>query len=316
MKSNISKITTLLATFALPLAGMLVADTTSIQVGAGYRQDVLNWKLSDHGFNNPSHESHLHFKDLEIAFIDVKGRTSLGCCPGYVRASYEYGWIFDGRLREQINIEDRSSVDQRHRQGEVTTGHFQDITLHNDVKNSSYVWDFDIAFAYPMQCWCSELEIAPAIGFAVDHQKIKLHDRASRRDASFSSSSDSDFANSDSSSSSSNHSSYRAQWWGPWVGFDFAYNSCNCWNVYGDLEIHFGRARRHRTSHTETEYTDNYGRTKCFWGPSFRIGSNYIICENLFLDGSFQFNKYFSYNHRDDLTWTSASIQLDLGYIF
>lgn len=302
-------------------AAQLCGDVTHFQIGTGYRQDSITLNLKERGVVNPRTKSDRHFKDLEIVTVGVKAKNSLGGCDAYVRGAFDYGWVLDGRVREQLTITDRLSNEEFDHSGYASEGYFDRSTFHNSIKRgNSYVWDFDIAFAYPLHCLCSNdaFEIAPAIGFSMDHQQLRLKRRSINSSSSCSSSSSSscsDVAN-DSSSQPTRAGKFRTNWWGPWVGFDFAYNSQDCWNLYGTFEFHFGRVRRQVRTETDSQYLNDYRRTKNFYGPLFRVGTAYMLCENWYADANISYQKYFSDNNRDHISWASGQIRLDLGYVF
>lgn len=319
MKTKFSKFSFFLTAAVLSLASSLSADCTGVQVGVGYRQDSITWNIKERGTVNPRSHVNLHFKDLEIVLIDAKVKSTLGgCCDSYVRANADYGWIFDGKCREKLEVNkrnERHTHDFRHG-GYIEEGDYFDLVLHNDVKNgNSFVWDFDIGFAYPIEWCCSNdgnFKLAPAVGFTLNSQHIRVKDRLNLHHA-ISHHERSDF---DLSGNRDSSSKFRTQMWGPWVGFDFTYCTDSCWNLYGEFEMHFGRARRHRDSDLGKKYFDHYSRTKFFWGPSIKVGADYVFCENWFADASVSYSKYFSDANRDDFDWASASVRVDLGYLF
>jgi len=333
MKTLVTKLAATMATVAIPLTGIVFADTHGFTVDLGYRQDSVQWKMEDRGEVNPRPTSNLHFKDLEIFELGVGYKGLLGC--SYARARFDYGWILDGRLREQFELKDRfsGSTGRFDHDAFITEGDFIRGITHNKVKSTSYVWDLNIAIGMPFDLDCEHLQIAPLIGFSYDRQNIRVRGREHVRvdgsgsselafveDSGFGSSSKASSADSDiSSSSDSNHrhhgSKFRTAWWGPWVGFDVSYN-CECVNLYGEFEFHFGRAERERNSNTDEQYVDRYKRTKSFWGPSLRVGTNYLICEDWYVDGSVGYKQWFSHSSRDHFYWKSADIRFDIGYIF
>jgi hypothetical protein len=298
-------------TVLLSCAALLPADISMIQAGVGYRQDSITLNIKERGSVNPRAKADRHFKNLEIVTVGTQLRSTLGCCDAYVRGSFDWGFVVDGDVRDQFKVENVDKIEQFHRSGYIAQGDYLRNTIHNDVKTSSYVWDFDLAFAYPFECGCETFKVAPVIGFALNHQHLKIKGRTAFDDVSFSSSSDDSCGKDE-----GRHSNFRANWWGPYLGLDFIYNSPDCWNLYGAFEFHFGRARRLANSHTDSEYIDSYRRTKVFYGPLFRLGTYYLLCENWYIDASVAYKKYFSDTNRDKISWSSGSIRIDLGYIF
>ncbi|MBA3603372.1 MAG: hypothetical protein H0W50_06980 [Parachlamydiaceae bacterium] len=309
MRRTIFNLAAVATTALLSCAALLPADITMIQVGVGYRQDSITLNINERGSVNPRAKSDRHFKNLEIVTIGTQFRSTLGCCDAYVRGCFDWGFVVDGDVREQLKVEDRDTVDQFHRSGCIVEGDFRKSVVHNDIRRSSYVWDFDVAFAYPFECGCETFKLAPVVGFAVNHQHLRVKGRTAFNDASFNSFEE--LCHKD-----GRHSNFRSNWWGPYLGLDFIYNSPECWNLYGAFEFHFGRARRLANSHTDREYIDGYRRTKTFYGPLFRLGTYYMLNENMYVDASIAYRKYFSDTNRDDISWSSGSVRLDLGYIF
>lgn len=318
MKAKIAKMSFAIAAAALSFTGLLSADTTSIQVGTGYRQDSLTSIVSQRGALNPRAKSNLHYRDVEIALIAVKAKTSFGCCESYIRADFDYGWVLDGKLREKLSLKNRYSNVQFAHNGYVEEGDFLDVYLRNDLNNNSHVWDLDIGFVYPIECGCDDWKMGPALGFTVNRQQLHGKRKSSIEDASFSDSIRDIFdINEDSGSSGHSGNHNRTTWWGPWFGFDFAYDSHDCWNLYGEFEIHIGRVRHRRGGNGDNDFIDHFNNTRSYWGPSIKIGSKYIFCQDWYLDGSFYYSKFYSFNSsRDDIKWASANIRLDIGYTF
>lgn len=292
----------LLLTSAFPLA----ADTTYIQAGIGYRQDSIKSELKDHSYADPRASSKRHFKDLEILLLGVNAKTTLGCMDAYVRASFDYGFVLDGKLKDKFSAKSEQASYKKHHE-HVAIGTYLDNTVHHNIKSDSYVWDFDIAFAYPVPCQIDGWEIAPAIGFAVDRQNLRVKTHRHLKESYFG---DEFFT------VEKTKRTLKNCWWSPWLGFDFAYKTCDCLDVYGTFEFHIGKAHRKLQSNLEGEYCGNYKRSKTFYGPLFKLGTIYMFCENWYADANITYRKYFSESSRDQFTWASGSLRLDVGYVF
>lgn len=300
-------IVSLLTTCAFPMA----ADITNIQGGIGYRHDSYFLNVKERSSINPRAQSKRHYKDIEILLLGAKFKQTLGSCDAYVRASFDYGFVLDGKVRDRLEIEDRTEIFETHH-GYTCEGEFFNSRIHNNIKNNSFVWDIDAAFAYPFFNLCDGLEIAPAIGFAVNRQQF--HVKGIKCDEDISEDSGLDLYGL--ANTHGQHSSLRGSWWGPWLGFDFAYHACETWNIYGAFEFHVGRARRQVNAHTERVSIDHYKRTKTFFGPLLKLGTIYLFCDNWYVDANITYWKYFSDTNRDDFSWASGSARLDIGYVF
>ncbi len=307
MNKKMFKYTAIATTAVLSSAVFLSADNTRIDAGVGYRQDSITLNIKERGSANPRAKSNRHFKNIEIVTVGTQLNSTLGCSEAYVRGEFDWGFVVDGQVRDQLKVADRLDVVEFHHSGIVIDGDYVDTVVHNNLKTNSYVWDFDIAFGYPFECGCSELKVSPVVGFSLNHQQLKLKGRTAFEEAGF---------NDESFVCSSNRSDFRANWWGPYLGFDFDYNSPECWNLYGAFEFHFGRARRIANSHTGSDFIDGYRCTKIFYGPLFRLGTYYVLSEDWYVDASLVYKKYFSDNNHDKISWASGSIQVDLGHTF
>lgn len=284
-----------------------------IQGGLGYRQDSIIWKIHDLERVNPTASSNVHFKDLEIILLEAKFRGLIGS-TFYTRASLDYGWVIDGTVREELTVNHRHECAHFDHNGVLTEGRFNRAVLHNKQKHNSYVWDIDIGFGIPFEWCCEGFKIAPMIGFAYDSQQIKTHNKErilANRSTHFPQILSGESIKHKTKSSHT----FRAAWWGPWIGFDFCY-AIDCWNLFGEFELQFGRVERKRSSKVGVPYFDNYSRTKDFWGTTTRLGANYTLSENWYLEATLSYTHLASNVHRDSIYFSSGTARLDAGYRF
>jgi len=306
MKRHLSAFLTLLAA-ATAITGSLAADQTSLSGGIGYRQDSLTWKSNGRSNVNPKTKSNLHFEDVEIVMLGFNGKTTFGHSNAYFKLGFDYGWIVDGRLREQLRVDQQTRACQHLSGSYADSGKFLEAAVHNNVRRHSFVWDLDLKLGYPVQCICDTFSIAPTLGFMLNREQIRVHGHSPICDAM------DDFAD---ENNPKHGSHYRFSAWGPYVGLDFAYALENCWSLYADLEVHFGRIRRDRDCDTDYAHIDRLQRTKSFWGPSIKVGANYVLCDSWIIDASVYYSKYVSCTNRDKFTWATGNIRLDLGTVF
>lgn len=314
MKKLVTKLALAVATALTSFSGTVDADMYGFEIGLGYRQDSILWKMEDHGEVNPRVESDLHFKDLEIVVLGARFKGMLGCNI-YTRTSFDYGWVVDGSMREELQIVNRHGTSHFDHNGVFTDGRYTKAVVHNRESGNSYVWDFNIAFGMPYQCGCEGLQIAPMLGFSYDRQQIKVHNRErifANLDHHFASIETGEHTDKKCKS----RNTYKASWWGPWLGFDLSYISDNCWTFFGEFEVHIGRIERERHSSVGVPFFDRYDRTKCFWGTTTKLGANYILCDNVYVEGAISYLHWTSTSHRDDLYWSSGSVRFDVGYMF
>lgn len=333
MKNLYTKLAAVAATSIISLSSLAFGNCEAVQFGIGYRQDSIDWRISDFGVVNPHSKAHLHFRDLEIVLVGGKAKSMFGC-SSYGRVSFDYGWVVDGRMKNRVSILNVDDVFHFNNRGLAVVGDYGTLSVKsNKTKGNSYVWDFNIAVGMPIDLCNNEIQFAPMIGFAYDRQHLKFGRSSGRvvfdeNDDGFEFSADC-FSSSSSSSncpvcidcSDSNDSrrrgnTFQTSYWGPWLGFDVFYNSQGCWNLFGEFEVHFGRLQRKIRSHVGVDFADRSCSTKDFWGPTIRIGGNYNFCECWYSEFAVSYLYWMSYGCRDRLYWSSATARFDLGYVF
>lgn len=327
MKNFVTMLTYSTTLLAIAFAGPLKADDEiessseiswgciqgSLQAGLGYRQDSIVWKVRDLEKVNPSAATNTHFKDLEIVLVGAKFRGLL-IESVYTRASFDYGWIVDGNVREDLSVRQRHESVHFDNNGLLTEGCYNKAVTHNKEKSDSYVWDFNIAFGVPFGCLFEGFQIAPLVGFSYDRQQIRVRNKEcvySTFECNFPRIISCD----DLCETPRRKNSYKAAWWGPWIGFDFAY-AMGCWNIFGEFELHYGRVERERNAIIGVQYLDRYSRTKTFWGTTTRLGANYMLNEKWYLEATLGYTHLTSSVHRDSLYFSSGTVRLDAGRKF
>lgn len=324
MKRFFNAISALFVTTTLAMSAQVFADAT-VQFGVGYRTDDVRNKFTLPDAVRLNSFSQLRFKDLEIFTLGAKLKSTCGDCV-YYRADFQYGWILDGDAKERNQLSYKTESAQSRNTQTCNVG----PELFNSVRGRNTA-DFTIAFGYPLpQCFCENLQLVPTIGFAYDTQRIryKNKDRLSSSlvddlslsscHNSCSSSENDDQLVGDSSSSGGCHrrNQFRSTWWGPFIGFDFAFNCHDCWNVYGEVQFHWSRARKERGSHTNICVIDRHRRSGKAWGYNVKVGSTYFFNCNWFVDGHLNYTRFTSDRNRDRMLWRSLGVGLDLGYLF
>jgi hypothetical protein len=313
MKKLFSLLSTLLLTSTIGYVGQVEADA-NIELGVGYRSDDFTTKVKAPDDVRLNTYSELRFRDIEICTLNARIKSTCGDCV-YYRADGFYGWVFDGDVRE---------TDQLSESGTTQPACNFKEKLHNHSRGR-YVAGFNVAIGYPLNwCLCDGLQLTPTIGFSYDTIRLgwKNKDRISSSiisDLDFSSCSSSSSSSSLSPSSSSSsshkrHSTFRSTWWGPFIGLDFCYNSMECFNLYGELEFHWARARRDRHTDIGLCFLDHHKRSREAWGWNVRVGSIYYMRCNTYLDGWVGYKDFSSHKHRDRLEWRSWQVGVALGY--
>jgi len=254
---------------------------------AGYRRDNISWKLRVPA-KDPLVTSSHRFKDLDIFQIGLNGRTTLGCNL-YLRGNAYWGWILDGEYKRTVatNFSD-----------DYYSGFNRGFSAHkHTVVDDKYVYGIKAAIGYPFYfCDCTTI-VAPVVGYAFDEQSLRFdHEGFDLNDSYY-------------DESGRNHCSrqtFNNRWYGPFVGVDFNYRPCgDCWNVYADVEYHWGSFRGRRSDGDGFDFFDHGNRTSHdARGWVFAAGAEYDMCNCWTLGFSVKFQDWAANRHhrvcRDD----------------
>lgn len=284
----------------------------SLEIGGGWRRDNSTWKVRDLrgsssgsvlGIDNSN--SRLEFEDVEM--YTVNGRARFVSDAYYIRLEADYGWTDKGRAEEHLNVSDS------------LYSYF--ASLNNAVKRRSEVYDFSAAFGYPIMPPCyRRLEFAPLVGFSFHRQQYRVKnelrpdqilplelEELSRCPSSLSFNSCGDLVY---------LSHHRFTWYGPFVGFDFAF-ALNCdWSLWAEMEYHYGRCNRKRSSEVGVHALDHYHFTDYAHGFNGTIGTNILFCDDWFGGLYVDWKSWVSADHDDSLDWKSIGATATIGYIF
>lgn len=140
----------------------------SIEFGAGWRRDTLDWKVKHLDSSYISHadvDSHIRFNDIDM--YTVNGKFRWVGTNYYIRLSGMYGLSEKGRAKQHFNIEDSYLFCS------------DSVSVHtsNRIKRNSEFYDFDLAVGYPLTFFCCRLAIIPTIGFSYDRQRINVREK-------------------------------------------------------------------------------------------------------------------------------------------
>lgn len=265
------------------------ANVGQVDFEAGYRRDNISWKLrapSDDPVVSTSHR----FKDLDIFQIGLNGRTTIGC-NFYLRANAYWGWILDGEFERHVET---SFSDYGCGCDDFEFGFNSHAKTTID---DQYVYGVGAAIGYPFYfCDCSAI-IAPVIGYAFDQQNIKVENVQFNGDFR-NESCYSDYYSSCSEESCCDQS-FHNKWYGPFVGVDFNYQPCNaCWNVYADIEYHWGNFTGHRSGLDGFNSFDRHDRKSneaTAW--VFALGGDYALCDCWTIGFSLKFQDWAANRH-------------------
>lgn len=236
----------------------------SLEIGSGYRQDDFHWNISG-GSYGPNILSELKWKDLKIWEIYSELKVN---CPyqTYFRFRGDYGKICDGWNKDTDYL------------GNHRTDPF---SLSYSKANRGEVFDFSFGLAYEKSFFCEELKLAPAFGFSNHEQHLRMIHGELVLDL---------FEPQAEGPLSNLHNNYRAQWYGPWLGFDFQWYPLKNIEIFGTYEYHWTFYRGSGHWNLRTDFLGDFLQEGCGYGSLVYLGSKYTFSSGwqLALLGKFQ----------------------------
>lgn len=299
----------------LSLSAILIYDA-NIDIGAGYRQDSLNWNIS--GLHKkPDVLSELEWKSLRM--VQISGLGKVVVCDWMVRAQGDYARIFHGRTRD-------SDYDKSGRRDE--TFRF----LCNSGRGEAF--DLSLGAGYQLSLFCDVFTLTPVLGYSWHEQHLRMfegdvlifnriHERGTLPDL---------------------HSNYRTRWRGPWIGVDGAFHVPCMLDVYGSLEYHF--AHYHATGHwnMRSDFYDDFHHLANGHGILAIFGIDYPFFECVKLGAHVTYidmrakhgkdrtpllddiidsvgnligtEKVIAETHLNEVNWRSFRIEVDFAFYF
>lgn len=181
-----------------------------VEVGAGYmyRHDSLKYKLSNDLADLKS--------ERQFNNINTNQFTAYGKCWSrnfYFRGYGGYGWVDRGSTKEETSIDSILTFAQRGCVSQVCT------------------FDVSLAVGYVFDFCTTNFRVAPLFGYSWHVQYFRSHDHRVIIDL--------DNFLAPNCKLERWKEDYKANWFGPWVGFDAEYD-CYCnWSILAGFEYHW-----------------------------------------------------------------------------
>lgn len=268
---------TLLMTCLVAGSSYANANVGQFNIEAGYRRDDISWRLRAPS-NDPVVRSSQKFEDLDIFQIGINGRTTLGC-NFYLRANAYWGWILDGEFKRSVSLNFGDNYASGF--GEC----FDDRT--RTTIDDKYVYGVGAAIGYPFYfCDCTTI-VAPVIGYAFDEQSVQFDDKGFNQFDSYESCND------------CCRKTFNSRWYGPFVGVDFNYRPYSqCWNLYTDIEYHWGSFRGRRNGGDGFDFFDHGNRhSHDATGWVIAVGADYDVSDCWTLGVSVKYQDWEANRH-------------------
>ncbi len=234
----------------------LAADLHSVEIEAGlftgYRQDGLNWSIAGPN-NTPNVLSELTWRDLHI--YELGGSAKLHFCNcTVIKAEGDFGWIQSGDVQDSDYA------------GFCRTNEFSRAIGDS---NGDCVYDGSMGMGFPYPIDTCQVSITPMIGVAVHGQNLRFTNGVQVLDL---------IPPSQLGPIPGLNSTYRANWLGPWAGFDFTYNPNPCLNYWLNIQGEF--ASYYQGSghwNLRDDFVDDFKHKAWGYGITFKTGFDYYF---------------------------------------
>lgn len=223
----------LLLTAGAPEARAEAIRDLDLQLGAGYRQDRLDWTIAGTPQGtNPNILSELSWDDLEIYQLRAKGKVVAGLdnfpyFDACVKGSIGYGWIVDGESQDSDFAGDNRTLE---------------FSRSSAKSDGGDVFDASLAIGPRFRVREEKLTVTPLVGVSYHQQNLRMTDAVQTL---------SDQAVADAFFGPGEmvlqplgpfpglDSTYEARWGGPWVGVDLAIRPSSRLTLSGSAEYHW-----------------------------------------------------------------------------
>lgn len=267
----------------------VASNDTVFQFLAGYRHDTLSWDVQVPRCD-PIFKTSSHYEDIQIFQIGVKGRANLGC-NFYTRGTFNLGWVLDGNHKDKTRFYnpnlDNECFDPVHYDESVSWS-------DRNVVDGRFVLDLDLAFGYPFYFCNCQAYIAPVIGYAFNEQYLTDDENSGFFVGEENGNGHEFFGQRDCCTSK-----FISKWYGPFIGLDFNYDSCCCWNFYAALEYHWVGQKTKRHGATSfgcfDDWQHHYNNAR---GVVANFGVDYEWCNCWSLGLDFTYRDFVAHRHK------------------
>jgi opacity protein-like surface antigen len=301
----------LVLTLTLPLSAHAAEFKTDLELSAGYRLDDLDWNIAGNvEGRNPNVLSEYTWSDVET-FQTRGGLRVLMNDALCLRASFAYGWIFDGEIQDSdFAGNDRS----------------QEISRSNNSADDGSTLDGTIGIGYQFKA--GRFRWIPMAGYSYSEQNLTLKDGFQSISLPVPGGTPPPVG-----SIAGLDSSYDTTWKGPWIGFDLFFQARERLILFGTFEFHwadyeaeanlnlrndFAHSKSFEQAADGTGYTVIAGASYALKGPwSLALSCTYERwTTDAGIDRAYYVNGRIVETRLNEVNWDSFSIMLGLTYRF
>jgi opacity protein-like surface antigen len=301
----------LVLTLTLPLSAYAAEFKTDLELSAGYRLDDLDWNIAGNvEGRNPNVLSEYTWSDVET-FQTRGGLRVLMNDALCLRASFAYGWIFDGEIQDSdFAGNDRS----------------QEFSRSNNSADDGSTLDGTIGIGYQFKA--GRFRWIPMAGYSYSEQNLTLKDGFQSISLPVPGGTPPPVG-----PIAGLNSSYDTTWKGPWIGFDLFFQARERLILFGTFEFHwadykaeanlnlrndFAHSKSFEQAADGTGYTVIAGASYALKGPwSLALSCTYERwTTDAGIDRAYYVNGRIVETRLNEVNWDSFSIMLGLTYRF
>lgn len=238
--------------------------SVSFMIGAGYRQDNLNWSVGgDDDDQFPLFLSKLDWKRLNIWTMNTE-LDILFCNHIVLSAEGSWGRIYHGRVRDSDYVpffDGSSSFDD--------ALEFSRSVAH--VKGC--VYDVSASIGYQYMWLEGDFVTTPLAGYSYHAQRLHMYDGTQ-------------LINFDPFTGEQFflghipdlNSSYKTRWRSPWIGMNLQWNMDPCFSIYGEYQYHWATYRAGGHWNLRDDLPDGFSHHARGKGQLLKAGGEWGFC--------------------------------------
>lgn len=291
---------------------------TDLIFSAGYRQDSLDWNIGGNLVPGQYVDvlSELTWDDLESYQVKFQGSLIIPDILA-LRASADYGWIFDGDNQDSDFAGDDRTLE---------------FSRSNNSADDDDVWDVSLAVGYPFRTGRRVIgTITPLAGYSYHEQNLTMTDGVQTIATPGVTPPAGPFGGLD--------SSYDTKWYGPWLGIDLNFRAAATDTVAHRFETFISYEYHWADYEAEADWNlrDDFRHPKSFThdadgsGWIFRTGLNFSLHRNIAINFNYEYQDWSTNSGTDkiffadgttaktclnEVNWTSYSVGLGISVRF
>ncbi len=279
-------------------------------LGMGYRVDEYDWNIAGNTTlgNYVNVLSELTWKKIKIYQIKLRNRTSLKNVF-HLRGSLGSGWIFAGENQDSDYLGNNRTLE---------------YSRSNAHTGGSNVLDASVGVGYHFRLRRDKLLLTPLIGYSYHRQNLSITDGNQTVASQYSS---------PAGPIAGLSSSYKTEWYGPWIGLDVRHKFSQRHGVYLEIEYHWADyyAKANWNLRTDLAHPKSFEHDADGNGIAISAGFNFSLNPLWTLNLNYDYQKWSTDSGIDrvffsdetehesrlnEVNWESNALMIGLIYYF